>query len=198
MARMLLCCCCCALLIQSGLGADANAAFLSNINEYRLSQGLPAFGTNAGASCVARQVAEKFRGTSCTNSTGTDTVDGQEPQFDDALLKKCNLQLVNVKDGFIGPSCVPAGISAADAPKVAAINITKSQYAELNDTKYVSAGAGSVDNAWFVMVLATNASEGNFINQDLDPSSAFALRVSLAPIAVIIYVVSTMALGCAF
>jgi hypothetical protein len=195
--KIVLFCCSWAIVVQSAL-ADGNAQFLDDINQYRLSQSLPEFKANSGAACVAQQVAEQYKGTPCSNSTGTATVSGQEPQLDESLLSKCNLQLVNVKDGFMGPTCVPAGTSAANAPKLAANNVTMSPvYTEyVNDTKFVSAGAGSVDNAWFVLVLATNASGGNYVNQDLDPSShAFALRAGLGPISVLAYLVSTFILA---
>jgi hypothetical protein len=39
-------------------------------------------------------------------------------------------------------------------------------------TKFTSAGVGSVDNEWFVLVLATNESGGNFVSQNLDPNAA--------------------------
>lgn len=121
-----------------------------------------------------------------------------EVQLDESLLSKCKLQLVNVKDGFMGPTCVPAGTSAANAPKLAANNVTTSPaYLEyLNDTKFVSAGAGSVDNAWFVLVLGTNTSEGSYQNVDLDPSSAsLAFGVALAPVSLLAYLVSTFFLA---
>ena len=97
----------------------------------------------------------------------------------------------------MGPTCVPAGTSAATAPKLAAANVTMSQAytAYVNDSKFVSAGVGSVGNQWFVLVLATNSSGGNFVNQDLDPSHAVSLSVGLGCISVLAYLVSAFILG---
>lgn len=175
-----------------------NSQFLDDINQYRISLSLPEFKSNTGATCVAQQVAEKYKGTPCSNTTGTGTVSGQELQLDETLLSKCHLQLVNVKDGFIGPSCVAAGTSAANAPKLAAASVTMSQAytASVNDSKFVSAGVWSVDNQWYVLVLATNTSGGNYVNQDLDPSShAFALSVSFVLVSVLAFLVSAYILG---
>lgn len=189
--KIVLICCCWAIVIQSAL-ADGNDQFLDDINQYRKSLSLSAFTTNSGATCVAEQVAEQYKGTPCTNTSGTATVSGLEPQLDESLLSKCKLQLVNVKDGFIGPTCVPAGTSAANAPKLAANNITMSPaYTEyVNDTKFVSAGVGSVDNAWFVLVLATKDSGGNFVNQDLDPSDNHAAALLSAGLGLVSVVVT--------
>ncbi|KAG0576060.1 hypothetical protein M758_5G051400 [Ceratodon purpureus] len=195
---MVVFCCCWALVIQSALAADGNSQFLDDINQYRISLSLPEFTSNAGAACVAQQIAASYKGTKCSNSTGTATVSGEEPQLSESMLSKCNLQLVNVKDGFLGPTCVPDGTSAASAPKLAAESVTMSQAytVYVNDSKYVSAGVGSVDNQWYVLALATNASGGNYVNQDLDPSShAFALSVRFAPISVLAYFVSAFILG---
>jgi len=190
--KIVLICCCWAIVIQAALAADGNEQFLDDINQYRESLSLSAFTTNSGASCVAQQVAEQYKGTACTNSSGTATVSGLEPQLDESLLSKCKLQLANVKDGFIGPTCVPAGTSAANAPKLAANNITMSPaYTQLNDTQFVSAGVGSVDNAWFVLVLATNDSGGNFVNQDLDPSDNHASALLSAGLALFSIVVAS-------
>lgn len=194
---MALYCCCWALFIQSALAADGNSQFLDDINQYRVSLSLPELTSNTGATCVAQQVAETYKGTTCSSTSGTATVSGEEPQLNESLLSKCNLQLVNVKDGFMGPTCVPAGTSAATAPKLAASSVTMSQAytAYLNDSKFVSAGVGSVDNQWYVLALATNASGGNYVNQDLDPSKAFALSVRFGPISVLAYLVSAFILG---
>lgn len=189
MKIIVLFCCCLSIVVKCAL-ADGNDQFMDDINQYRLASSLPKFTSNSGATCVAQQVALQYKGIACSNSTGTATVSGLEPQLDETLLNKCNLQLVNVKDGFMGPTCVPAGTWAPNAPTVAANSIiTSPAYTEaLNDTKYVSAGAGSVDNAWFVLVLGTNSSEGSYQNQDLDPSednSAVGLHSGWGGVAVV-------------
>lgn len=173
--------------------------FLTYINEYRTSNSLPAFTSNSGAACVAQKVADDYKGTACSNSTGTGTVAGEEPQLGESVVSSCNLQIANVKDGSTLPTCVPsAKITTTTAPKVAADSITESQAynVSVSDPKYVSAGVGrSSDSAWYVLVLATNSSGGNYINQDLDPSGASMLSACLMFTTITAYMVLIMTLG---
>jgi hypothetical protein len=151
-----------------------NQDLLNQINKYRIAGNLPALTENQGAACVAQGLANYYKGKACTNSTGADVLDGSEPENLPAVLPTCNLQADNVENGFIAPDCVPTGTSPADAYLVAFQNYTEFYaYSEqLNMTQFTSAGVGSVDNEWFVLILATNESGGNFVSQNLDPSAA--------------------------
>lgn len=151
-----------------------NQDLLDQINKYRIAGDLPALTENKGAACVAQGLANYYKGKACTNSTEGDVLDGSEPENLPAVLPTCNLQPDNVENGFIAPDCVPTGTSPADASLVAFQNYTEFYgYSEqLNNTQYTSAGVGSVDNEWFVLVLATNESGGNFVSQNLDPNAA--------------------------
>jgi hypothetical protein len=164
---------CSALLLQAGF-ADVNQDLLNQINKYRIAENLPALTENQGAACVAQGLANYYKGKACTNSTGADVLDGSEPENLPAVLPTCNLQPDNVENGFIAPDCVPTGTSPADASLVAFQNYTEFYgYSEqLNMTQFTSAGVGSVDNEWFVLVLATNESGGNFVSQNLDPNAS--------------------------
>jgi hypothetical protein len=120
-------------------------------------------------------------------------------QLGESVVSSCNLQIANVNDGSTLPTCVPsAKITTTTAPKVAADSITESQAynVSVNDPKYVSAGVGrSSDNAWYVLVLATNSSGGNYINQNLDPSGASMLSACLMFTTITAYMVLSMILG---
>lgn len=151
-----------------------NQDLLDQINQYRIAGNLPALTENQGAACVAQGLANYYKGKACTNSTGADALDGSQPENLPAVLPTCNLQPDNVENGFIAPDCVPPGTSPADAYLVASQNYTEfDAYSEqLNNTQFTSAGVGSVDNEWFVLILATNESSGNYVSQNLDPSAA--------------------------
>eukprot|EP00249_Psilotum_nudum_P034397 c53401_g1_i1 orf=273-875(+) len=142
----------------------ANSQLLNDINQYRTQVvGISALSSNTGASCMAEKVLTKFKGTACTNSTGVDTVLGQEQQFPEYpdWVSTCKLAVESTHDGQILPECVP-GNDLSQSAKVASYNYTHSQDSEyINDTKYTSAGVASVDN-WFVLILATNASTGDY------------------------------------
>ncbi|XP_062177253.1 uncharacterized GPI-anchored protein At3g06035-like [Alnus glutinosa] len=132
---------------------------LRGINSYRASLNLAALSKNDDAECLAGEIADQFKGQPCTNTTGSNTVPGTEPQFAGYpnLLAKCHLNVSNTQDGVIMPACVPKL-----EPSLVLTNFTGSQYSgNLNDTKYVGAGIGSEDN-WIVVVLTTNTSTGSF------------------------------------
>lgn len=171
-----------------------NSDLLSSINQYRAQQNLSALTLNTGAACVAQQVANQYKGSPCSNTTGADTVSGQEPQLTQTVLTNCNLQIDNVKDGYIAPECVPTGTVSASATQVAYANITASPTynGELNNSKYVSAGVGSVDSAWFILILATNTSTGDYVSQNLDPSGASIASICFTLTAILAYVASSL------
>eukprot|EP01018_Ginkgo_biloba_P005579 Gb_16655 [translate_table: standard] len=136
-----------------------NNQVLENVNKFRQEMKLPILTENTNAACLAQQMAEQFKGQPCTNATGEDTVPGTEPQLPNypQLLDHCHLNISDTRDGVVLPDCVPNS-----NPDIASQNITGLQYLQyVNDTKYVSAGVGSADS-WFVLVLATNTTGGNF------------------------------------
>ncbi|XP_022930455.1 uncharacterized GPI-anchored protein At3g06035-like [Cucurbita moschata] len=130
------------------------------INSYRASLNLTALVENDNAECLAEKIADKFKNQPCTNTTGSNTISGTEPQFDDYpnLLAKCNLNISNTRDGTIMPACVPNRV-----PDLVLTNFTKSQYSgKLNDTKYTGIGIGTEDD-WVVIVLTTSTADGSFV-----------------------------------
>ncbi|KAL0550902.1 hypothetical protein IC582_009968 [Cucumis melo] len=139
---------------------DGNDDLHRGINSYRASLNLTALVENDNADCLAEEIAEKFKNQPCTNTTGSNTVSGTEPQFSDFpnLLTKCNLNVSNTRDGAIMPACVPNRVA-----DLVLANFTKSQYSgKLNDTKYSGIGIGTEDD-WVVVVLTTNTAEGSFV-----------------------------------
>ncbi|XP_018840499.1 uncharacterized GPI-anchored protein At3g06035-like [Juglans regia] len=149
---------------------DEEDNLFQGINSYRASLNLTVLSINDNAECLAEEIADQFRNQPCTNTTGSNTVPGTEPQFSDypVLLAKCHLNVSNTQDGAIMPSCVPNL-----EPSLVLSNFTKSQYSgNLNDTKYTGAGIGSKSN-WIVVVLTTSTSAGSFA-----PSTSAASLVS--------------------
>ncbi|XP_030974760.1 uncharacterized GPI-anchored protein At5g19250-like [Quercus lobata] len=147
------------LLIHPVSCANENDNLLQGINAYRVNLNLTALKKNDNAECLAGELADQFKDQPCTNTTGSNTVPGTEPQFSDFpnLLTKCHLNASVTRDGFIMPACVPN----LD-PSLVLSNYTESQYSEsLNDTKYTGAGIGSKNN-WIVVILTTDTSTGNF------------------------------------
>lgn len=139
--------------------ADEDDNLLKGINNYRVSLNLTALIKNDNAECLADELANQLKDQPCTNTTGSNTVPGTEPQFSDYpnLLTKCHLNVSNTRDGVIMPACVPN----LD-PSLVLSNFTKSQYSDsLNDTSYTGAGVGSEDN-WIVVILTTNTPAGSF------------------------------------
>lgn len=142
------------------VAADEDDNLLQGINRYRASLNLTALSKNDNAECLAGEIADQFKDQTCTNTTGSNTVPGTEPQFADypSLLAKCHLNISNTQDGAIMPACVPNL-----EPSLVLTNFTGSQYSgNLNDTKYVGAGISSKDD-WIVVVLTTNAPTGSFV-----------------------------------
>lgn len=138
---------------------DEEASLLSGLNSYRATLNLTTLTPNDRAKCLADKIADQFKKQPCTNTTGSNTVPGTEPEFSNFpdLLDKCHLNVTTTRDGTILPACVPN----LD-PTLVLSNYTQSQYSNsLNDTKYAGIGIGSQDN-WIVVVLTTNTPEGGY------------------------------------
>ncbi|KAK9288361.1 hypothetical protein L1049_016814 [Liquidambar formosana] len=138
---------------------DEKDNLLQGINSYRASLNLTALTKNENAGCLADEIAGQFKSQPCTNTTGSNTVPGTEPQFSDYpdLLAKCHLNISDTRDGVIMPACVPNLV-----PSLVLTNFTKSLYSDnLNDTTYTGAGIGAEGN-WIVVVLSTNTPGGSF------------------------------------
>ena len=152
--------------------ADENDNLLQGINAYRVSLNLTALKKNDNAECLAGELADQFKDQPCTNTTGSNTVPGTEPQFSDYqdLLTKCHLNATVTRDGNPMPACVPN----LD-PSLVLSNYTMSQYSKsLNDTTYTGAGIGSKNN-WIVVILTTDTSTGNFAPSSSSSSNAASL-----------------------
>ncbi|KAH9617929.1 hypothetical protein KSS87_002342 [Heliosperma pusillum] len=138
---------------------DEEDNLLQGINKYRASLNLTILTKNENAACFAGQIADQFKGQACTNTTGSNTVPGNEPQFPNYpdLLAHCHLNMSNTQDSEVMPACVPN----LD-PTLVLTNFTQSQYAaSLNDTKYTGIGIES-EGDWIVVVLSSNTSSGSF------------------------------------
>jgi len=151
----------CSWVFIPTMADDPANILLENINKFRQQMKLPVLTENANAACLAQQIAGQFKGQSCNNATGEDTVPGTEPQFPNypQLLDNCHLNISNTRDGVVLPDCVPDS-----NPTIAYQNYTAStspyiQY--VNDTKFVSAGV-TLEDSWFVLILATNTTGGSF------------------------------------
>ncbi|EMS50332.1 hypothetical protein TRIUR3_23618 [Triticum urartu] len=132
---------------------------LKGINSYRASLKVPALTENSNADCLAEQLAKKFKGQECTNTTGANTVPGTEPQFPDypQFLNRCHLNASVTEDGQVMPACVPGLVA-----DVVLTNYTKSQYNRfLNDTKYSGVGIAN-EGDWVVVVLSTSTDSGDY------------------------------------
>lgn len=164
-------------LAPSFFPADEEDALFKGINNYRTSLSLSALASNENAECLADGVAEQFKNQPCTNTTGSNTVLGTEPNFPNypKILAKCHLNLSNTRDGIVLPACVPK----LD-PTLVLTNFTKSQYSDyLNDSKFTGAGIGS-ENDWIVAVLTTSTPEGSFVpatNDNVGVSAASFLNI---------------------
>ncbi|KAH9605603.1 hypothetical protein KSS87_018738 [Heliosperma pusillum] len=138
---------------------DEEDNLLQGINKYRASLNLTILTKNENAACFAGQIADQFKGQACSNTTGSNTVPGNEPQFPNYpdLLAHCHLNMSNTQDSEVMPACVPN----LD-PTLVLTNFTQSQYAaSLNDTKYTGIGIES-EGDWIVVVLSSNTSSGSF------------------------------------
>ncbi|CAN1129406.1 Uncharacterized GPI-anchored protein At5g19250 [Linum perenne] len=148
------------LFIDPVRSEDEDDKLLQGINDYRRTLNLTSLTENDNADCLAGEIADQFKGQPCTNTTGSNTVPGTEPQLPNypSLLDKCNLNVSNTRDGAVMPACVPN----LD-PTLVLSNFTMSQYSDnLNDTKYTGVGIGTEGN-WIVVVLTTSTPEGSFV-----------------------------------
>ncbi|GJZ27918.1 hypothetical protein Tco_0572565 [Tanacetum coccineum] len=138
---------------------DEEDNLFSGLNSYRATLNLSTLTENDRAKCLADKIADQLKNQPCTNTTGSNTVPGTEPEFSNypQLLEKCHLNVTTTRDGAVLPACVPN----LD-PTLVLSNYTRSQYSmSLNDTKYTGVGIGSEDN-WIVVVLTTNTPEGGY------------------------------------
>uniref|UniRef100_A0A5B6YYW0 Uncharacterized GPI-anchored protein At5g19230-like domain-containing protein n=1 Tax=Davidia involucrata TaxID=16924 RepID=A0A5B6YYW0_DAVIN len=152
---------------------DEEENLFQGINTYRTSLNLSALTKNDRAECLAEEMADQFKNQPCTNTTGSDTVPGTEPQFSNYpnLLAKCHLNVTSTRDGAILPACIPNLF-----PSLVLSNFTQSQYSGyLNNTNFTGAGISSEDN-WIVVVLTTNTPGGSFAT---DSSASLASKVGL-------------------
>ncbi|KAJ0525364.1 hypothetical protein HanHA300_Chr09g0311181 [Helianthus annuus] len=151
---------------------DEEDSLLSGINSYRATLNLTTLTENDRAKCLADKIADQFKNQPCTNTTGSNTVAGTEPEFANYpdLLTKCHLNVSTTRDGTILPACVPN----LD-PILVLSNYTRSQYSgSLNDTKYTGVGIGSEDD-WIVVVLTTNTPEGGYSPGSNDVNSVYKI-----------------------
>ncbi|KAJ6989003.1 uncharacterized GPI-anchored protein At3g06035 isoform X2 [Populus alba] len=154
---------------------DEEDALLQGINNYRTSFNLTTLTKNDNAECLAEEIADQFKNQPCTNTTGSNTVPGTEPQFPNypSLLAKCHLNVSNTRDGAVMPACVPN----LD-PSLVLTNFTRTSYSDnLNDTKFTGAGIGS-DGNWIVVVLTTSTPEGSFVTSKTDGSDSNAANLT--------------------
>ncbi|GAA0152747.1 hypothetical protein LIER_11151 [Lithospermum erythrorhizon] len=153
---------------------DSEDSLFQGINQYRTTLNLSGLTENDKAECLADEMADQFKGQPCTNTTGSNTVQGNEPQFANypRLLAKCDLNVTNTRDGKIMPVCVP-NLNAT----LVLSNYTLSQYSQyLNDTAYTGIGIGTEEN-WMVVVLTTNTSEGSFVPANGNGVVNFAIKL---------------------
>uniref|UniRef100_A0A5B7A0B1 Uncharacterized GPI-anchored protein At5g19230-like domain-containing protein n=1 Tax=Davidia involucrata TaxID=16924 RepID=A0A5B7A0B1_DAVIN len=104
-------------------------------------------------------MTDQFKNQPCTNTTGSNTVPGTEPQFSNypSLLAKCHLNVTSTRDGAILPACIPNLVLY-----LVLSNFTQYQYFDyLNDTKFTGAGIGYEDN-WIVVALTMSTPGGSF------------------------------------
>ncbi|SPT21017.1 unnamed protein product [Triticum aestivum] len=144
--------------VRVQLEGDDNQ-LLKGINSYRASLKVPALTENSNADCLAEQLAKKFKGQECTNTTGANTVPGTEPQFPDypQFLDRCHLNASVTEDGQVMPACVPGLVA-----DIVLTNYTKSQHNRfLNDTKYSGIGIAN-EGDWVVVVLSTSTDSGDY------------------------------------
>lgn len=167
-------------------GVDEEDTLFQGINSYRASAlNLTALTKNDNAECLADGIADQFKKQPCTNTTGSNTVPGTEPQLANFpnLLAKCHLNVSNTRDGVIMPACIPN----LD-PDLVLTNFTKSQYSlNLNQTNFTGIGIGSEDN-WIVVILTTSTPEGSYVPaQSTDSAGDSASSVSKSKISLIQY-----------
>ncbi|KAJ6430493.1 hypothetical protein OIU84_021820 [Salix udensis] len=154
---------------------DQEGALLQGINSYRTSFNLSALTKNDNAKCLAGEIAAQFKNQPCTNTTGSNTVPGTEPQFPNypSLLATCHLNVSNTRDGAVMPACVPH----LD-PSLVLTNFTHTPYSDnLNDTRFTGAGVGS-DGNWIVVVLTTSTAEGSYVTSKTEGSNYNAANLT--------------------
>lgn len=179
--------------LRYALAQDDSSQLLSGINAYRTELGKPALTENKGATCLAKLVITQFVTTACSNATGLDSVqEANYPNFS-SWLDTCNIPLDRVKDGQMLPDCVPAA-DTSNAVSIAVENYTRASVdTYINDTVYTSAGVAS-SKEWFVLILATNSSTGNYQQQT---SGASPIRASLMVLYFILGPLIAVTLKCA-
>ena len=171
---------------------------LQGINDYRLTSNLSSLASNPGAQCVAKKMLNIYQGTGCSNSTGLDTTPGQQPEDPNYMtyLSSCNVNVKSVVQGIVLPTCVSstASSSVSLAVPYAVSNYTHDVASSgVNSSIYVSARIASTsDNKWFVLILATNASDGDYSQDSPTSTSASASLHSSLLLGIII---STMLLA---
>ncbi|XP_002981119.2 uncharacterized GPI-anchored protein At3g06035 [Selaginella moellendorffii] len=157
---------------------------LNDINMYRSNLGAPLLSPNPGASCLADKLADHFQHTPCDNVTEAQTSPGLTPDFPDypSMLADCRLDLANTTGGQVLVDCIPA---SSDAAGTAFQNFTRSQEYQrfINSSEFSSIGIANED-AWFVLVLGTKASNANF-NQS-SAAAAGAQLLSIVPIIAVV------------
>jgi hypothetical protein len=152
---------------------------------------------NRGAKCVASKMLSIYEGKDCSNTTGLDTTPGEEPQDPDLLndLSACNVKPQSTVAGVVLPTCVEQkGLSAAQAGSYAGSNYTHDVAASaVNSSDYTSFGAAvTSDNTWFVLILATNTSDGNYYQ--VSPVSFSSPALFPASIASSLFLLSSLLL----
>ncbi|KAL8222917.1 hypothetical protein R6Q57_020316 [Mikania cordata] len=161
---------------------DEEDNLLSGINSYRATLNLTTLTQNDRAKCLADKMADQFKNQPCTNTTGSNTVPGTEPDSSNYMqfLSKCHLNVTTTRDGAVLPACVPN----LDSTLVLS-NYTRSQYSMyLNDTKFTGIGIGSEDN-WIVVVLTTSTPEGGFAPGSNDVNFGY----KIAPVHCLVFVI---------
>ncbi|KAK9672021.1 hypothetical protein RND81_12G070600 [Saponaria officinalis] len=151
---------------------DGEDNLLQGINKYRTSLNLTTLSNNENAACLAKQIAEQYKGRPCTNTTGSNTVPGTEDQFPNypEYLSHCHLNLTDTKDGEVMPACVPK----LD-PSLVLTNFTQSLYSGyLNKTMFTGIGISSAGD-WIVVVLSSDSSGGSFMDAT---SAGYSFRLS--------------------
>ncbi|KAH7278838.1 hypothetical protein KP509_38G058500 [Ceratopteris richardii] len=162
------------ILLASAAETDQ---LLDGINKFRTqTAGVSALTMNEGASCVAQRLLQEYESKPCTNSTGLDTVPGEEPNYPDfpTWLSDCGVGTDRVKDALILPDCIPSGVDSSSFVAVALENFTLSANETIASAGYSSAGVAAGKD-WFIVILATNTSSGDYLQQG--GSHAFSLHV---------------------
>eukprot|EP00250_Pteridium_aquilinum_P032767 c4661_g1_i1 orf=199-792(+) len=169
------------------LAFAATDPLLDGINQYRTGTlKIGALSTNAGATCVAKKLLGQYESTACSNSTGLDTVPGQEPNYPDfpTWLSDCSVTVDRVKDALILPDCVPSGVAASDLTSTAVTNYTESVASKgaIGNANYTSAGVASAKD-WYILILATKSSSGDYLQ-----SASSLLAPSLLSLAIFLII----------